>query len=373
MVLRANRVNRLDENLPPALTSHVPKSLSSRLRSGISEVARRRRARVTGSPHAPKYTAEQARRRQKSKTPSSSIRFKVSTAPAPSADVEMKDAEPSTSGITSTNVVLPKELGRPEYREVSKEALAAVAPDLASEDGPPLEAVRDMLAAWGPEMLRVLAGTTAAPATDSLPDELAIMVSDMTSWEPPTHLMAIYGPKKVPGQPTSVKLYPVHSIVLAANCARLPPLSAPVDKPSSFPQSSLRSSCPQQLMARVQPLCLPSPQTYPQLSAYLYTKRISIICSEPFLPRCSQKFEPSQPSLSFAAELAQKYTGQSLLQHVSAIHGLWQNVCALGIFDDELWEAMDAIWSVLLTALAIGTGNPGAMIPPREPSTSPTA
>jgi hypothetical protein len=45
-----------------------------------------------------------------------------------------------------------------------------------------------------------------------------------------------------------------------------------------------------------------------------------------------------------------------------AVHGLWQNVCALGIFDDGLWETIDFAWRILLTAIAIGTGNPQAMI-----------
>jgi len=44
------------------------------------------------------------------------------------------------------------------------------------------------------------------------------------------------------------------------------------------------------------------------------------------------------------------------------VHGLWRNVCALGVFDDNLWNAMDLAWEVLLTAIAIGTGNPQAMV-----------
>lgn len=116
-------------------------------------------------------------------------------------------------------------------------------------------------------------------------------------------------------------------------------------------------------MASVQPLCLPSPQTYPQLSNYLYTKLTPILFSEPFLPKGSQRFDPQlQSPVQYASELARKYTCQALLQYTSFVHGLWQNACALGIFDDGLWEAMDLVWQILLTALAIGSGSPSTMI-----------
>jgi len=40
------------------------------------------------------------------------------------------------------------------------------------------------------------------------------------------------------------------------------------------------------------------------------------------------------------------------------VHGLWTNVCALGVADEGLWEVIDACWEVLLQALAVGTGEP---------------
>ena len=41
----------------------------------------------------------------------------------------------------------------------------------------------------------------------------------------------------------------------------------------------------------------------------------------------------------------------ALMQHVKVINGLWQNVCALGVFDLELWGAMDLAWDAVLGAL----------------------
>ena len=41
----------------------------------------------------------------------------------------------------------------------------------------------------------------------------------------------------------------------------------------------------------------------------------------------------------------------ALMQHVKVINGLWQNVCALGVFDGELWGVMDLAWEVVLAAM----------------------
>jgi hypothetical protein len=181
-------------------------------------------------------------------------------------------------------------------------------------------------------------------------------------------MMAIYGPppKKNSTEKRKITLYPVHSIVLAAYCSKLPafsPTSAEVTS-VSLGQNLKDVTIP------IRPICLPSPQTYPQLSSFLYTKRTDALLASmmPCLPPTTLEDEPSQIP-TFATKLAGTYTIQALLQHTMFVHGLWQNVCALGIFDESLWETIDLAWQVLLTAIAIGTGNPHEMITP-EPSTA---
>ena len=66
--------------------------------------------------------------------------------------------------------------------------------------------------------------------------------------------------------------------------------------------------------------------------------------------------------LKYSKVLAGTYTPQALLQHALVVHGLWQNVCALGIFEDDLWDVLDAAWKVLLTGIAVSTGNIAAMM-----------
>lgn len=59
---------------------------------------------------------------------------------------------------------------------------------------------------------------------------------------------------------------------------------------------------------------------------------------------------------SFAQSLGTKFSVPGLIQHMTIVHGMWQNACALGIFDDNLWDAMDFAWKLLLMGLAVCTG-----------------
>lgn len=148
MVLQANFAKSSDaENTPPPTYS---KGLSHRLHTTIHATSRRRRAR--GASYTSKYAIEQAKRRgtNKSKAPAC-VRFTVATLPTP-LDVEMSDAtRPSTSYSPVPKfvpVTLPRILGRPEYREVSPEALQAIDPLLADTD---INHVRETLEELGPE------------------------------------------------------------------------------------------------------------------------------------------------------------------------------------------------------------------------------
>ena len=204
------------------------------------------------------------------------------------------------------------------------------------------------------------------PIKDALPKELSIVVHDLSS-ALPSHMFAVYGPpsKKGSSERRKVTLYPVHSLIFAAYCSKLPPFP-----PAGVPTTS-QPGVPQELNVPIRPLCLPSPQTYPCLSAFLYTKRTDMLlqslmpCQPPTpLAQRQEQDTPSQSSqiVDFSARLAATYTTQALLQHTMTVHGLWQNVCALGIFDDSLWETIDLAWHILLTAIAIGTGSPQSMI-----------
>lgn len=373
MVLQSNFAKRSTsnaENTPPFL--HGGKSLVSRIRSSLHDAARRRRARTNGTARTPKYVVEQARRRTHSRSHGNTIRFNVTTIKAPKVidSVEIKDVEPSFS-TTTVPIMLPRELGRPEYCDISQEAIVAVDPDLNGTD---ISYLREGLEEFGPGMLQVLSSVKGNPIKDVLPKELSIIVHDLSS-AVPSHMLAIYGPPSKNGstEKRKVTLYPAHSLVFAAYCSKLPPFPSPPVPTASQPGEPLELTVP------IRPLCLPSPQTYPRLSSFLYTKRTDVLlqslmpCPPPSSLMQSEGEDSSSQSsqlVEFAAKLAGTYTTQALLQHTMTVHGLWQNTCALGIFDDSLWETIDLAWQILLTAIAIGTGNPRDMIVPSAISSS---
>lgn len=144
MVLQANFAKRTDiENAPPSIHS---KGLAGRVHSSINDTSRRRRARTSGLSLASKYSIEQAKRRTANKSKASNyVRFTFTAVPT-TLDVEMNDA--SVSGPRSTPISFPRTLGRPEFKEVSPEALQAVDPSLADTD---INHIRETLEELGPE------------------------------------------------------------------------------------------------------------------------------------------------------------------------------------------------------------------------------
>ena len=186
------------------------------------------------------------------------------------------------------------------------------------------------------------------------------MMQDLSA-VPPSHMLGIYGPPTPSVPRRKVTLYPVHSIVFSAYCSKLPPFS-----PAS---TSSPAASPQVHTVPVRPICLPSPSTYLRLASFLYTKRaealfVSLMPPGTAPPTLGSLSCPSDDDevLRYSKVLAGTYTSPALLQHALVVHGLWQNVCALGIFEDDLWDVLDAAWRVLLTAIAVSTGNTAAMV-----------
>lgn len=221
-------------------------------------------------------------------------------------------------------------------------------------------------------MLKSLNAMQPVPLTNVLPSEFEVVINDDSS-DLPTHMFAVFGRQPFthgPPKPNrqKVTLYPVHDIVFAAHCAHLPRLRP--NKPS-------RSSVSEPIKLPVVPVCLPSPQTFPILSSYLYTKRTDLLLSAllPSVPMSlagplgltsvdetiPDDFHKAQ-TIAFAQKIARTFTARALLQHAMVINGVWRNVCALGVFEDRLWSAMDFAWEAVLTALAFATGNPKAMV-----------
>jgi hypothetical protein len=61
-------------------------------------------------------------------------------------------------------------------------------------------------------------------------------------------------------------LLPVHNLIFITHCTNLPILPAS--------QPALPECAGQEIQVPVVPLCIPAPEVFPQLSTFLYTKRI---------------------------------------------------------------------------------------------------
>lgn len=204
-------------------------------------------------------------------------------------------------------------------------------------------------------MVQVLAGIKAEPTSNVLPTEFEVVVNDLSS-DMPTHMLAVYGRHVSAATKRRVTLFPIHSIILATHCANLPILP---------PSNVTRPGAPGSTVSLpMVPLCIPAPDVFPQLSSFLYTKRIDLLlasllpCS---VPHPLYRDDPTSERVlsllqQFSSRLATTYGTQGLLAHAMAVNGLWRNACALGIDDEKLWCGLDVAWEILITALAISTG-----------------
>ncbi|KAG6846362.1 hypothetical protein H0H93_014449, partial [Arthromyces matolae] len=338
MVLQPNFCKRMASNLENRPPSVNPKSISSRWNTPHV------RRRVHADGISSKYVEEQAARRaRKQKQPVRHLQFKMISIQPP--DVEMEVAAPSASPSSTVPVMLPKELGRPEFCEPTNEALVAAE---ATFDEVPAAYVRDALEQMGLtsiSALRSLTRVTPEPlSSDIIPAEVEVTLGPVEGFSPinPTHMLAVFGPRSPstssqPAPKRKVVLYPTHSAFLAAHCSRLPPFApydkaitdaAPVGTPFKIP---------------VRSICLPNPATYPRLSTYIYTQKADFLLSSLMptpppsnllTPASSKDEEPVAPLSSaerrklissYAYQIASTYTTQVILQHTTVVHGLWQN------------------------------------------------
>ncbi len=298
---------------------------------------------------------------------------------------------------------IPRRLARPSFNEPSRDAIARLDPGLA---GVPLEYIRRLVDSNCQQYVSDCARSVCTPLTPQcrmlsalslltipsalpyahLPQSIDAPVRptsqapDMSSF--PTHVFAILSSRMSAKTPTvasfadrhslppstTVPLYPASALVMAVHCSLLPPLP-------QAPRSAGRRAA---LTLPIVPLTVPSPETYALLHAYLHTMRPDTLLAS-LLPSLVQSFPQLSSAGSSGGPNKLHYVGQfssehlmrlahalagaafqrggaqnalsGLMSHVKVINGLWQNVCALGVFDAELWGVMDLAWEVVLMAM----------------------
>ncbi|KAF8909656.1 hypothetical protein CPB84DRAFT_1743692 [Gymnopilus junonius] len=363
MVFRPNNFAKkpIKENQPPSRLT-LSSKLAARLGRGSAAAHGHRRTRSNGSSamiRTPKYAAQQAKRRDDYKLKRSKfLRIPVPALPV-MADVEV--ATGTAPNAKTVHLALPRELPRPEYKEINQEILEYVDASFADTE---LEYVRDNVLFLAPQLVESLTSVRINSSKDQIPKELTIIANDKTAVTP-SHIMAIWTKRPdnaSASRPQKVTLYPVHSLVLAMYCSNLP-------KPPPTLPLPVHQSGEQEVKVPVWTLCLPSSETYPQLALYLYTKNSNGLMRNIFPSAPPDHFFENQGQLSsFATHLAQTFTVQALARNIFKVHGLWQNACALGIYDGQLWETMDLMWATMLTALAIATNNTSLLASLRQES-----
>lgn len=185
-----------------------------------------------------------------------------------------------------------------------------------------------------------------------VPHSLSIPVrsSSAAQGSYPTHVLAVASSKSSANE--HVFLFPVHNIVIAAQCSALPRLP-----PSSSPSSG-------SVHVPVLPLVLPSPAAFKVLHSYLYTHSLDGILRSLFpLPSGfvqGLSHHTVQSTLASGTSLHQLSTYlcssagsslQVLTTHAAHVKELWQDMVALGLHDPELWDTVDLAWEIVLGAL----------------------
>ncbi|PPQ98414.1 hypothetical protein CVT24_004093 [Panaeolus cyanescens] len=248
----------------------------------------------------------------------------------------------------------PRTLPRPPYREVSAEALCAVGfESMVNEDR---NIVRMMVESIIPQFnyIAALYDHICERENNTGGRETVVLDYSQSKSLPactvlPTHMLAISTkPHPSSNAPKKVVLYPVHSSVLAMHCASLAPFPPvpPID------QASLDGT--KQVRLPVMELNVPSPESFPMLMIYLYSKIISGVVNT-----CLPSPPPRDGSMdiaSFCRQLAQTHSIELLSNHLGFVYGLWKNCTALGIFDMRLWAAMDFVWAILVDSIEIAHG-----------------
>jgi hypothetical protein len=211
-----------------------------------------------------------------------------------------------------------------------------------------------------------MASVTAAVVPPQLPRSRVPSSFDVAPTRgapPPTHILAVQSsPSSKHPVSDAVFIIPTHHIVLAANCAHIPRI--PVSRPQ------MRSNG--MLSVPVMPLVVPHAEAFAPLHTFLVSHRLDRLMSAllPVPPSMLSRARagssaPGGPFAHISAPQVATYLAASasgdrmsaLMALTRTVSAIWRNACALGIFDRDLWAALDFSWEVILGAMnMVATG-----------------
>ncbi|TFK32276.1 hypothetical protein BDQ12DRAFT_739501 [Crucibulum laeve] len=268
-----------------------------------------------------------------------------------------------SSSSVSPTVQLPRTLQRPSFADVSRDAIITASPECADV---PAEYLRRGLRARTSELLDGISSLSVSHIPSSMPRShlprsltIPLHPSSSHSSSLPTHILAISSSRGPASPADQLRFYPVHSIVIAAQCASFPRISAPTHQ-------SLRAT---RIELPVVEVKLPSPAAFSLIHSYLYNHRLDKVLKSlypmpsSFLQTASHQSIRTTLGSGTALHTLSMYLCtsassnlQTLMTHAAHIKELWQDMAALGIHEPELWDTLDLAWEVLLGALNLAAG-----------------
>ncbi|GAA5880457.1 hypothetical protein JCM8547_007899 [Rhodosporidiobolus lusitaniae] len=300
--------------------------------------------------------------------------------PAPPVHQQAPPPPPLDPSTKAASIRLPLHLPTPpeEFAEVD------VADLLVDEEleGAPVGFAVGKLRSVGSALLNVTTATTLhLPPSAELPQYLRSTLPSL----PLPHASPLYLPSHVlairSNDSSRTLLLPVHGLPWASSSPALSILSSRPEKQPphpSLPSTSRPYPSPEHgegaTYLPVVELNLPSSAAFPCLQGWIYLRSPALLLSALLPTPPSSSSPPSPPSslshlLNPAPSTSSPYlkplspetltqnlaavSSQTLLQAVHLVHGLWGNVVALQIGDEDLWRVMGLAWKILVAALAL--------------------
>jgi hypothetical protein len=202
-------------------------------------------------------------------------------------------------------------------------------------------------------MWRVICHVTAEPVRSELPREISVKVHDNSSVMP-THMLACIINPPYPEHECKLhfsQLITSYSPLTARTC---PLFLLPIAHRIPIPSNSLSYHS-------ISPVLQPS-QRFPTScipkTLIICLGRYFLTCPPSFYTTPSTASDANPALLHFSKALAMKCSTILLFRHAIMAIGLWRNVCALGVADQDLWHVLYLAWEIILSAIVLATGDP---------------
>ncbi|KAF9521145.1 hypothetical protein BS47DRAFT_1248707, partial [Hydnum rufescens UP504] len=166
----------------------------------------------------------------------------------------------------------------------------------------------------------------------------------------PTHILAAVDTKS-----SKAQMYPVHGLLYAVNCAtRIFPLGSLASPPT--PERSLDQGFT--LTLPFIPFNIPHLASFEFINTFLYNNNSETFIRNlfPSLPNGTfPTADLDRPSIRtrLSYTLATSFTVSDLLETARFMHGVWSNLTALGVVQEEIWGALDLAWLILLEGISL--------------------